>query len=305
MRKQFVKTVSEVLEIDNNTALLLGDIGVYGFREEFKKYPNRVYNVGVLEQSMIGMAAGMSLNGMTPIVHTIAPFLVERAYEQLKIDFGYNDIGGNFVSIGASYDYAALGATHHCPADVHILKQIPNMQIVVPGNSKEFDELFKLSYNNRKPTYFRLSEYENELFDNSRKVKFGEPAIINCGTKKEATIVVVGNMLDRVLEAVENIDVTILYYTTLQPFDYDALCRNWNENIIIVEPYYTGGLLNDVISNKRPARYLCIGEYREFVYSHGTFEEQTKYERLLSVEDINCYIQTFLYRSLDYDRLTF
>lgn len=98
MRKQFIQTVSDILDYDSNTVLLLGDIGIYGFREQFKRHPERVYNYGIAEQSMIGVAAGLSLNGMIPIVHTIAPFLVERAYEQLKIDFGYNQTGGNFVS---------------------------------------------------------------------------------------------------------------------------------------------------------------------------------------------------------------
>ena len=91
---------------------------------------------------MISMAAGLSNEGLKPIVHTIAPFIVNRAYEQLKIDFGYNKLNGNFVSIGASYDYASLGCTHHCPEDINLMYNIPNMQIVVPGSSEEFDALF-------------------------------------------------------------------------------------------------------------------------------------------------------------------
>ena len=87
----------------------------------YKKYPKRIYNIGILEQSMISMAAGLSNEGLKPIVHTIAPFIVSRAYEQLKIDFGYNKLNGNFVSIGASYDYASLGCTHHCPEDINLM----------------------------------------------------------------------------------------------------------------------------------------------------------------------------------------
>ena len=148
---------------------LLGDIGVFGFRDLFKSYPKRIYNVGILEQSMISMAAGLSNEGMKPIVHTIAPFIVSRAFEQLKIDFGYNKLNGNFVSIGASYDYASLGCTHHCPEDINLMYNIPNMQIVVPGSSEEFDTLFNQSYSNKNPTYFRLSDHENEK---KFKVKF-------------------------------------------------------------------------------------------------------------------------------------
>ena len=99
-----------------------------------KKHPLRAHNIGILEQSTIGLAAGLSLAGHFPIVHTIAPFLVERAYEQIKIDLGYQQLGSNLVSVGGSYDYAGLGCTHHCPADVGILNKIPGIEIIVPGH---------------------------------------------------------------------------------------------------------------------------------------------------------------------------
>ena len=129
MRKQFVKTISKLFIKDKKIVMLLGDIGVFGFRNLFKLYSKRIYNIGILEQSMISLAAGLSNEGMKPIVHTIAPFIVNRAYEQLKIDFGYNKLNGNFISIGASYDYASLGCTHHCPEDINLMHNIPNMQI--------------------------------------------------------------------------------------------------------------------------------------------------------------------------------
>ena len=86
MRKQFTATIKEIFSKDKKTIMLLGDIGVYSFRDLFKKYPKRFYNIGILEQSMISMAAGLSNVGFNPIVHTIAPFIVNRAFEQLKID---------------------------------------------------------------------------------------------------------------------------------------------------------------------------------------------------------------------------
>ena len=162
MRKQFTKTVEEIVASDEKSVLLLGDIGVFGFRNSLSKYPNRVYNIGILEQSTISMAAGLSKTGLIPIVHTIAPFIVERAFEQLKDDFGYQKLGGNFISVGASYDYTALGPTHHCPGDVALMNTIPGMEILIPGNSSEVDKLLKATYNNGNPTYARLSEYEHK-----------------------------------------------------------------------------------------------------------------------------------------------
>jgi len=134
MRRQLVKTITDILERDSRVVLLLGDIGVFGFREAFKKFPTRVYNIGILEQASVGLAAGLATEGMIPIFHTIAPFIAERALEQLKVDFGYQGLGGSFISVGASYDYASLGCTHHCPGDVQVLKTIPGMRIMVPGH---------------------------------------------------------------------------------------------------------------------------------------------------------------------------
>ncbi len=270
MRKQLTKTVENILSFDDKTVLLLCDIGVFGFRNAFKNNINRVYNIGILEQSTIGVAAGLTKTGFIPIVHTIAPFLVERAYEQLKIDFGYQKLNGNFISVGSSYDYAALGPTHHCPGDVSILKNIPNMQIVVPGSSIEFDKLFNDSYNNGYPTYYRLSEYEN---DESVNVEFGKSNVIKKG--KTATILCVGNMLSVVLDATEDLDVTILYYTTISPFDSETLSNNFNENIILCEPYYEGCLnyeVNKVFSDKSH-RILNIGVPHKFLTNYGKKEE--------------------------------
>jgi transketolase len=99
MRKQFVTTVSNVMSEDENLCLLSGDIGVFGFKKCFEDHPDRTYNIGILEQATISLAAGMSKANMIPVVHTIAPFIVERALEQLKDDFGYQNINGNFISI--------------------------------------------------------------------------------------------------------------------------------------------------------------------------------------------------------------
>ena len=87
---------------------------------------NRYYNIGICEPSMVNLAAGFSKVGLNPVVHTIAPFLIERSYEQIKLDFGYQNLNGNFISVGNSYDYAGLGCTHHCPSDVAILSAVPN-----------------------------------------------------------------------------------------------------------------------------------------------------------------------------------
>jgi len=271
MRKQFFTTIAETIEKDEKAVLLLGDISVKGFVDTIKKFPDRAYNIGILEQATVGLAAGLAMTGFTPIFHTIAPFLIERTYEQLKLDFGYQKLGGNFISIGGSYDYAALGCTHHCPADVGILKHIPGMEIVLPGTAQEFHDLFLQSYANGHPTYFRLSEKSNQ---ESLEVKFGEANVIKKGS--QATVIAVGPTLKTVLEGAGDMDVTILYYTTVAPFDKDTLRDNSSSGkILICEPYYRGAILPEVIETLkgRATQVESVGVPIEFLNKYGQAAE--------------------------------
>ncbi len=271
MRKQFIETIELILPKDERLILLLGDIGVFGFSNILSMFPDRAYNIGILEQSTIGLAAGLAMTGFIPVVHTIAPFLVERSYEQLKLDFGYQKLGGNFVSIGASYDYAALGCTHHCPADVSILKNIPGMEIILPGTAQEFDLLFKKTYANSHPTYFRLSERDNP---ESHDVVFGKAKVVKKGIL--ATVIAVGTTLKPVLEAVKDLDVTVLYYTTVAPFDWQTLKENSSSGkILLCEPYYTGTLASEIINifSPKPVAMDFIGVPHEFLDKYGRAEE--------------------------------
>ena len=270
MRKQFVKTIQDILYSDDKSVLLLGDIGVFGFREEIKNLSSRTYNIGILEQSTIGVAAGMAKEGLIPFVHTIAPFIVERAFEQLKIDFGYQELNGNFISVGGSYDYAALGCTHHCPADVSLMTSIPNMEILVPGTAAELDSLIKQTYNSGNPTYTRISETQH---GQTFPVEFGKGVIVKKGNL--ATVICFGPMLKEVIEATKNTDVTVLYYSTILPFDAKILLDNFNETIIICEPFYSGSVnhLVDSALHGKCFRKFNIGVPRRFLTNYGSKTE--------------------------------
>ena len=269
MRSQLADTASKIVREDESAVLLLGDIGVYAFRDLLKEFPLRAFNIGILEQSTIGLAAGLSLTGHHPIVHTIAPFLVERAYEQIKVDLAYQQLGANLISVGSSYDYAGLGCTHHCPGDVEILNKIPNIEIVIPGHSKEFDKLLMSNYNNSNTTYFRLSETSNR---EDYPVEFGKNLVLREGD--DLTIVAVGPMLQSVLDATEDLDVTIIYCTTIKPFDASYF-EELKDKVVIIEPYYSGPILNNIEQtlNGLNGNYTNIGVPNEFIRKYGIKED--------------------------------
>ena len=271
MRQQLTATVTALEEKDERVVLLLNDIGVWAFRHLKEQYPNRVHNLGILEQASIGVSAGLALTGYIPIFHTIAPFIVERGYEQLKDDFGYQNLNGNFVSVGGSFDYSALGMTHYCPGDVGALMQIPNMQVVLPGTAKEMDHLMMEAYDNGSPTYFRLSESSNTM---EHDVSFARAIVVKQGTK--ATIVAVGTMLSAVMEAAADLDVTVLYYTTVRPFDRETLLHNLPTNkILLCEPYYTGALTTEIVMtcHDKPVHLDFVGMSYEVPKTYGTVQE--------------------------------
>jgi len=274
MRRRFVETVESLMAGDERVVVLLGDIGVHSFRQAFARHPGRIHNLGICEQSMIGVAAGMAKEGFIPIVHSIAPFVVERCYEQLKVDFAYQALGGNIVSVGASYDYAMLGATHHCPADVAVLRAIPGVEVVVPGTPQEFEALFRASYDDGHLTYFRLSECSH---DRTANVRWGKATRMQQGAA--ATVLSVGPTLGAVMAAVAGLDVEVLYYTTLAPFDSEALRSGAaSRKVVVVEPFYRGSLAADVCESF-PGQGIdttWLGVPREFVRQYGSREDHDR-----------------------------
>ena len=272
MRQQMVRTLIELLEADERLVTLLGNISASLFDKRlFRARPQRVYDVGISEQAMVSMAAGLALEGMIPVVHTIAPFLAERAFEQIKDDFCYQQLGGNFISIGASYDYSTEGMTHQGSGDVQILRSLPGMRIVVPGAAAEFDSIFRASYADGQPTYYRLSERQN---DTPQQVRFGKAEVIRQGSL--ATVAVVGPLLTATLTATEGLDVTVLYYTTVAPFDGETLrAQSPDGRVVLVEPFYADTLIPEVTAamGSAPVRVEAIGVPHQLLTRYGTPEQ--------------------------------
>lgn len=293
MRDRMGRVVSELIEADEKVALILSDISTTYFDDAFKKYPERVMNLGIMEQTAVSLAAGFALEGFHPIIHSITPFVVERPFEQIKDDFCYQGLGGSLISIGASYDYGTDGMTHHGCADVPILKSLPRMEICVPGTADEFETLLRQTYSNGAPTYIRTAAQQNST---SRSVTFGKLHVEREG--REGVVLAVGPMLDRTLAAVADLDLTVLYATTVLHFDEETLrsaVANSSPNITLVEPYYEGALVPDVAKalQDTPARIEAIGVPRRVLHQYGP-PERFDQELGLTPEGIRTRISQFL-----------
>lgn len=159
MRKKFGEWIARQAEKDKKIYLIVGDIG-YGIFDEFReKFPNRFINIGICEQTMIGIAAGMALMGLKPYVYTITPFIIERGFEQVKIDINMNN--ANVKLIGYD-DYPGQGLTHDLIGNGEYMKLFKNIDSYWPKNSSEVEEFLDSSYNTNRPTFMRLRKDNNK-----------------------------------------------------------------------------------------------------------------------------------------------
>jgi transketolase len=273
-REQFVATMTDLLDADDSAALVIADISGDRFLPAARRHPDRVLNVGIREQAMIGVTAGLSLAGFRPVAHSYATFLVERPFEQIKLDLGHQDVGAVLVSVGASYDASGEGRTHQSPGDVALLDTLPGWTVQLPGHPSEVDTLLRSAMQSSGRVYLRLSDLENRraigAIGGARTD--GRMTVVRTGTR--ATIVAVGHLLDPVLEAVTGLDVTVCYASTIRPFDTETLLGSLASagatgatgatgasDVAIVEPLLAGtsaGVVSKALSNV-PHRLLCLG----------------------------------------------
>jgi transketolase len=273
MRQQAAATVVQRFLDDPAIAIVLAEISEDLFAPALRHDPDRAVNVGIMEQTMVGVAAGFALEGFVPVVHTIAPFLAERSLEQLKLDFGYQRMPGLFFGVGGSYDYAESGMTHHSPGDVAAVSTVPGMRVVVPGAGGEVDVLVRSALDDRALTYVRTSTAANA---ESRTLAPGGLTPVRHGGGP--TVVAVGPMLDRTLEATAEFDVTVLYATTVVPLDATTLRQFAGSEVAVVEPFYEGTLAREVTSalSDRALRLVFVGVPRRVDSRYGTREEHDR-----------------------------
>lgn len=268
MRTAFTAEASRLLDEDPRTAVVLAEISADMFDKAAASHPERVLNVGIREQLLVGVASGLALAGMRPIAHTYAPFLVSRAFEQVKLDLGHQGARAVLVSIGASYDAARSGRTHQAPEDVALMDTLPGMTVHVPGHPDEVGPLLASAVGalGDVSSYIRLSSEQNQT---ARPVT---PSLQVMREGRRAVVVAVGPLLDAVLTATEGLDVTVAYATTVRPFDTAGLRALATDAVVLVEPYLAGTSASIVSSalSDRPHRLLTLGVPRVELREYGT-----------------------------------
>jgi len=268
MRDRFIRVTSELLDSDPRVAVVLADIGASSFEPARQRHPDRVINLGIREQLLIGVTSGLALSGLRPVAHTFAPFLVERPFEQIKLDIVHQGVGAVLVSAGGSFDYPFYGRTHQAPGDVALLDTLPGWTVHVPGHPDEAEAQLRAAVTADGPVYLRLSLPANAA---PVPVRPGELAVLRTGSA--GTVLAVGPVADAVLDATAGLDVTVLYATTIRPFDAHTLRATLSHpDVVLVEPYLTGTSVPFVAEALRdiPHRILALGVGRQELRRYGT-----------------------------------
>ncbi len=223
MRNAFAAEITELAAADPSIVLLSGDIGNRLFDAFRQRFPDRFYNCGVAEANMMGLAAGMALSGLRPVVYTITPFVTTRCLEQIRVDVCYHDVPVVLVGVGAGLSYASLGPTHHSCEDIAFLRALPHMAVVCPGDAVEVRLAVRAAVRRPSATYLRLGKKGEPIVHQSPPAfAIGKAITIRDGS--DVCLLATGNVLPVAMQAADRLHVAgisarVTSFHTIKPLD--------------------------------------------------------------------------------------
>jgi transketolase len=249
MRGAFFSALVELAEKDERVHLVVGDIG-FGVIEEFaRRFPKRFLNAGVAEQNMTGIAAGMALSGKIVFTYSIANFPILRCLEQVRNDVCYHNANVKIVAVGGGLAYGALGATHHATEDLAILRSLPQMVVVAPGDPVETEAATRAVTAHAGPCYLRLGR-AGEARVHRTQIDFVLGKAVEMREGRDLTLISTGGMLGTAMQVADllcetDLQTRVLSMHTVRPLDTAAIesaARETGAVFTIEEHSVTGGL---------------------------------------------------------------
>ncbi len=284
MRDTFARTLHEIAKEDPRVFIVVGDISPAGSMEPFRtEFPDHFVNVGVAEQSMIGIAAGLALRGCTAFAYTIATFSIYRPFEQIRDDLCYQNLPVTVVGIGGGVSYSLLGGTHHAQEDVAVMGSLPNMNILAPCDPAETQAATWFCAEKRGPVYLRLGKAgEPDLTANAiDPFEFGKLRKIREG--RDVCLVSYGPIMSTVVDLAAKLEsergqsAAVYSAHTLKPFDRAGLAKIMNnyETVAVIEEHSERNGLGSIAKEIGwESRSNCIlhtfGLKDEFIHAFGS-----------------------------------
>jgi len=250
VRGVFLDNLFQRMEIDESIFFLTADMGINLVEKFEEKYPNRFLNVGIAEQNLIGVAAGLAESGMRPFVYTISNFLVHRCLEQIRNDIVIHELPVVLVGTSTGYDNGPLGPTHHMLEDWGIISNLAGMKIYAPFNKESATNIFEKVSSAVGPSYVRIAKGEgNRNIINQSKVN-----------KKTKLVITYGSAVKSGIEFAEsnNADLLIIDELGVGSFaSLDESCLTYSELIVVEDHFSTTGMYS-YVNQWTNARNLSI-----------------------------------------------
>jgi transketolase len=228
MRNAFADELTKLGNEDPRVVMLSGDIGNRLFDKFKDKHPSRFFNCGVAEANMMGVAAGMAMNGLRPVAYTITPFVTTRCLEQIRTDVCYHEAPVTIVAVGAGLAYAGLGPTHHACEDISFLRSIPNMVVICPGDAHEVRGALRAAMKQDHPVYIRMGKKGEPVVHAGPVADFEIGKAITIVEGADVCLLSTGNMLPEVVEVAHKlkergISAKVVSFHTVKPLDEACL----------------------------------------------------------------------------------
>jgi transketolase len=309
MRNAFAAEITELALADERVVLLSGDIGNRLFDKFRAHFPERFINCGIAEANMIGVAAGLALNGFRPIAYTITPFITTRCLEQIRVDVCYHDVPVMIVAVGAGLSYASLGPTHHSCEDIAFLRALPHMAVVCPGDAVEVRLALRESMKRTSGTYIRLGK-KGEAVIHQTPPAFAIGKAITLRPGRDVCLLSTGNMLPVAIETADllgksGVAPQVVSFHTVKPLDVDYLTQAFAKFSLVVtieEHSRLGGFgaaVAEWLADQPPMRgALCrFGTADEFLHESGE-QEHARHHFGLTAPQMAQAIENRLHHSL-------
>ena len=270
MRDTFVRTLIEIAKKDKNIELVTGDLGFGVLKPYWEEVPNQFTNAGIAEQNMTTLAAGMALEGKTVFTYSIGNFPTLRCLEQIRNDCAYHKANVKIVCVGGGFVYGSLGMSHHATEDIAILRALPNVVVLAPGDLTEAEAATKAIAKYNGTCYLRLGRGgEKRIHEKLDNFEIGKAIKVKDGTK--VAIFSTGAIFEEIQGATEllekeGIDPAVFTFPTIKPLDKDVIlsCAKDFELIVTVEEQNIvggfGSAVAEVLAEQQTkARLLRVG----------------------------------------------
>lgn len=253
MRFVFVNELINFSKKNKNIYLITSDLGYRAFEKFAKLFPKRFINVGVSENNMIGIAAGMAASGKKIFVYSILPFVVFRSLEQIRNNIVHNNLDVNIIGAGGGFSYNVQGISHNTSEDISVLRSLPNLSVHNPGSRLEAEFVLKSMFKSNKPSFARLGKAP-EIDFYKKKINDVKDLIITKGN--DLTIFTTGNILENVYKAVENLEkvkgykIKLISLPTLKPVNEKFIIKSISTSkVLSIEENINIGGLGSIIAS--------------------------------------------------------